>query len=320
MHPSGRFLAGSSSFVQFLILILIILFTTLIVFFAGVLIAIPSFGIDVMDMLSQASGLENPEDISLMKYFQIVSQIGMFILPPLIFSLLVSKRPTKYLWLNRMPGMLTIISTFILIFTILPGINWMMGINEQLSLPDWLGGIENWMRESEESAARLTEAFLQTETISGLLLNLFMVALLASVGEELLFRGVLLRIFAQGLRNVNIAVWLSAILFSMFHLQFYGFLPRLALGIIFGYMLVCSGSLWLPILAHFINNASAVLAYYFYNTGTSETPVESFGDVENNFLFALSLVISAILMAMIYFLNKDNRISYQSQLVEKLNG
>lgn len=320
MYPSGRFLAGSSSFVQFLILILIILFTTLIVFFTGVLIAIPLFGVDVMDMLSQASGLENPEDISLMKYFQIVSQIGMFIIPPLIFSLLITKRPTKYLWLNRMPGLITIVSTFILIFTILPGINWMMGINEQLSLPDWLGGIENWMRESEESAARLTEAFLQTETISGLLLNLFMVALLASVGEELLFRGVLLRIFARGFRNVHIAVWLSAILFSMFHLQFYGFLPRLALGIIFGYMLVWSGSLWLPILAHFINNASAVLAYYFYNTGTSETPVESFGDVENNFLFALSLVISAILMVMIYFLNKDNRISYQSQLVEKLNG
>jgi membrane protease YdiL (CAAX protease family) len=249
-----------------------------------------------------------------------VSQIGMFILPPVIFSLLVARRPTKYLWLNRIPGMLTIISTFILIFTILPGINWMMGINEQLSLPDWLGGIENWMRESEEEAARLTEVFLQAETIYGLLLNLFMVALLASVGEELLFRGVLLRIFTQGFRNIHIAVWLSAILFSLFHLQFYGFLPRMALGVIFGYLLVWSGSLWLPILAHFINNASAVIAYYFYNNGTSETPVESFGDVENDFLFALSLLISAIVMVMIYFLNKDNRISNQNQITERLNG
>lgn len=320
MYPYGRFLAGRSPFVQFLILIMLILFSLLIVFFTGILIAVPFFGTDIMDILSQAAGLENPEDIALMKYFQIVSQIGMFVIPPLIFSLLISARPMKYLWLHRMPGMLTVISTFILIFTILPGITWMVSINQQLSLPEWLNGIENWMRESEENAARLTEAFLQADTISGLLVNLFMVALLASVGEELLFRGVLLRILKQGFQNVHVAVWVSAFLFSLFHLQFYGFLPRMALGVIFGYLLVWSGSLWLPITAHFINNASAVIIDYSYNTGTTETPVENFGDVQNNFLFILSLVISAILMTMIFYLNKENRITSQNNSIADLEA
>lgn len=315
MHRTDRFLARQTPFVQLLILILLVLFSMLITFFAGMLIAIPMFGADIFDMLTQASGLENPDDIALMKYFQIVSQIGMFIIPAVLFAILITSQPAAYLWLKTLPGLLTVVCAIILIFTILPGINWLIGINETLSLPDWMQGIENWMRESEGNAARLTEAFLKTETVGGLFLNLFMIALLASIGEELLFRGVLLRLFTDIFKNVHAAVWLSAILFSMFHLQFFGFLPRLALGIIFGYLVVWSGSLWLPIIAHFINNGAAVLVYYFYNLGATDIPVESFGNVENNLLFILSIVVSAVLITTIYFLNKERvRLSAERQL------
>lgn len=304
MHRTERFLARQTPFVRLLILILLVLFSTMITFFVGMLIAAVMFGADVFNILTQATGLDNPDDIVLMKYFQIVSQVGMFIIPSVLFALLITHKPVSYLWLKKFPGHLTVICAIMLIFTILPGINWLIGINETLSLPDWMQGIENWMRESEENAARLTEAFLQTTTLEGLLLNLFMVALLASVGEELLFRGVLLRLFNDMLKNAHIAVWLSAILFSMFHLQFFGFLPRLALGVIFGYMLIWSGSLWLPIIAHFINNGAAVMVYYFYNLGSTDTPAENFGNVESNLLFILSLAISAFLMFMVYTLNR----------------
>lgn len=305
MDFHGRFLAGRTPIVQLLTLILLVLFCGLIILFTGILVAIPFFGTDVTDMLTQATGLSNATDVSLLKYFQIVSQVGTFILPPLIFSILVTNRPFKYLWLHRFPGFFTIAATTILIFTILPGINWLIAINEQLSLPDQLNGLESWMRESEDNAARLTETFLKTETLSGLLLNLFMIAFLASVGEELLFRGVLLRILNNWTKNAHLAVWISAILFSMFHMQFFGFLPRMLLGVIFGYLLVWSGSLWLPIIAHFINNGSAVLAYHFYNMGSSDTPVDSFGTVENDLLFFMSIIISIGLMAMIYFQNRN---------------
>lgn len=307
MHRTERFLARQTPFVRLLFLIFIILFSMLITFFAGMLIAIPIFGTGVLDMLTQAAGLKNPEDITLMKYFQIVSQIGIFIIPSVIFALLITHRPTSYLWLEKFPGLLTVICAAILIFTVLPGINWLIGINENLSLPEWMQGIENWMRNSEENAAQLTEAFLQTTTINGLLLNLFMVAVLASVGEELLFRGILLRVFNDMLKNVHVAVWLSAILFSIFHLQFFGFLPRLALGVIFGYLLVWSGSLWLPIIAHFVNNGAAVMVYYSYNLGSTNIPAEDFGNVDNIMLFILSLLISATLMIIIYAINRKKQ-------------
>lgn len=305
MYQTERYLARQTPLVQLLILILLVLFSLLITFLAGMLLAIPLFGLNIIDLLSNAASLSGPEDVAVMKYFQIVSQLGMFIIPSFVFAILISRHPANYLRFDRWPGLLTVTATIILLFTILPGINWLIGINEKLSLPDWMGAIENWMRASEESAARITEAFLKTTSAGGLILNLFMVAFLAALGEELLFRGLGLRIFKNLFGNIHVAVWFSAVVFSVFHLQFFGFLPRLALGALFGYLLVWSGSLWLPIIAHFINNAAAVMVYYFYNVGATETPAENFGNVDNTLLFIVSLLASAALMFMIYYLNRD---------------
>ncbi len=307
MHRTGRFIERQPPFLQLLLLIVLVLTSMFFTFFVGVLLALPFFGLDVLSLLSEAARLETSGDIAMMKYFQMVSQVGVFILPSIVFALLASSYFIKYLKLDRLPHLTTVGASVILIFTILPFINWLMQVNEGLSLPDALGAIEEWMRTSEAEAARLTEAFLKTESLVGLMLNLFMVAVMAAIGEELLFRGVLIRIFKAWLRNVHLAVWLSAILFSMFHLQFFGFLPRFMLGLVFGYLFVWSGSLWLPILVHFLNNAAAVLVYYFYSHGSIQTPVEDFGTIESNPLFFFSILVSLGLMVFIYFDTRERR-------------
>jgi membrane protease YdiL (CAAX protease family) len=104
-----------------------------------------------------------------------------------------------------------------------------------------------------------------------------MIAVLPAVGEELLFRGVIQKLFSKITRSHHWGIWISAILFSALHLQFYGFIPRLLLGAMFGYLLVWSGSLWLPILAHFINNAAAVTALFMIDHGYLNPSIEEFG-------------------------------------------
>ncbi|MCF8365902.1 MAG: CPBP family intramembrane metalloprotease [Bacteroidales bacterium] len=304
MYQTERFLENKSPFLQLLVLIILILFSTFLIFFLGVLIALPFFGMNVLDLLTEASNMNSPNDVALLKYFQVVSQIGMFIIPSVIFAVLVSGKAIRYLGLNNFPTGLTTASAMLLIFTILPSINWLAEINQALTLPEWMSAIEGWMRESEDSAARLTEMFLKTETFSGLLLNLLMVAVFAAVGEELLFRGIILRILRNWIQNYHVAIWISAFLFSMMHLQFFGFLPRLLLGALFGYLMVWSGSLWLPVFAHFLNNAGAVLVFYFYNMEVIDTPVESFGTLQNGLLFLVSILVSAALLVIIYFKNR----------------
>ena len=307
MFTINPLFADRQPLVQFLVLILLIISSTLITFFVGILIAMPIFGTDVLDSLISAGELISEDDIAMMKYFQVVNQLGVFIIPTLLFSFLVSGNVFSYLRLSRRSAMMSMLITITLAFAVLPAIHWFVEINESMHLPEFLGRLEEWMKLSEESAMKLTEAFLSTTSISGLIVNIFMIGLLAAVGEELLFRSVLIRLFNQWFKNIHIAVIVSALLFSAFHLQFYGFLPRFILGLLFGYLFVWSGSVWLPILAHFVNNASAVVVYYLANIGYLQTDAEQFGATENNLLLLLSFIISLLLLAIIYFIEKRKR-------------
>ena len=150
-----------------------------------------------------------------------------------------------------------------------------------------MSSIETWMRNSESQANEITEAFLSTKSIGGLIGNIFIVAVLPAIGEELLFRGLLQGLIKKMTGNFHWAIWVTAALFSALHLQFFGFLPRMLLGAFFGYLLEWTGTLWLPVIAHFINNASGVVIFFFTGTGLEPDKADSpiFGN--NTFFYAV---------------------------------
>ena len=92
-------------------------------------------------------------------------------------------------------------------------------------------------------------------------------AILPAIGEELLFRGVFQRLLTEWTRNIHWGIILAALLFSFFHFEFYGFLPRFLLGVFFGYLFVWTSSIWVPILAHFTNNFIIVVYSFYQATG-----------------------------------------------------
>jgi hypothetical protein len=96
--------------------------------------------------------------------------------------------------------------------------------------------------------------------------------------------------------NPHVAIILSAAIFSFIHFQFYGFLPRMFLGILLGYMFYITGSLWTSILMHFLNNGAAVVLYYLNNKGTISIDIDHFGATDNAWLlFASALVTSGLI-------------------------
>ena len=158
-----------------------------------------------------------------------------------------------------------------------------------------LGGafekLEEYLKMLEETAAATTEKMLKVDTIGGLLLNLLIIALIPAIGEELTFRGVL----QQGLTrriNPHVAIILSAAIFSFIHFQFYGFLPRMFLGILLGYMFYITGSLWTSIAMHFVNNGSAVVVYYLNNKGIIHVDVDHFGESTSVWLTVASAIVT----------------------------
>jgi general stress protein CsbA len=172
-----------------------------------------------------------------------------------------------------------------------------------MNLPDLFSGLENMMRQLEDKAAKITEKFLEMDTTGDLMVNLFIIAVLPAVGEELFFRGLLQRIFSDWSRNKHVGIWVTAVVFSALHGQFYGFVPRMILGGMFGYLLVWSGSLWIPILAHLVNNGVAVIASYYYQKGMLGFNPDKIGTGPAELVFGL---LSIILCAgILYLLKKE---------------
>jgi len=216
--------------------------------------------------------LTDGNTMAVLKWMQGCSSIGLFVVPPLLFSYLTNHQ-LGWKHVNRQQILLAV--AFMMLF--MPFINGIAIWNEGLHLPSFLGSLESWMRQSEAEAMRMTEAFLIMDTPLDLFINLVIIAIIPAVGEELLFRGVIQKLFLKWNEKVHLSVWLTAFVFSAVHMQFLGFFPRLILGAILGYMLVWSGSLWLPVAAHFTNNAFAVLLTYFIGMDKINPSVEDLG-------------------------------------------
>ena len=283
-----------------LIFFLMLLLTGLIVALGiGILLANPIYHINLLTDMKLLSDFSNPATVSLMKFLQIVQSIGLFIVPALLAGYFFERRPLGYAGLNKIPGAMIFLLVLLLMFVTLPFINWLVSINEMMKLPSFLQGIEQWMKDSEDQATQLTVAFLDVRTTGGFLVNMFAIAILPAVGEELLFRGVLQRLFGEWFRNIHVAIFFTAFIFGVIHMQFYGLLPRMMLGVIFGYLYYWSGSLWAPIFAHFLNNGAVVMASFLSNLKIISSDYESFGNTSNLFLFFGSVLFSGLIIWLI---------------------
>jgi uncharacterized protein len=199
--------------------------------------------------------------------------IGLILIPALYLFSFERISPAK--WLNKStPASMVIVVTLATIAfmgTNSVFIEW----NASFTFPDFLKSFGEWAREREDLAAEYTKFFTTFNSTGDLLLGLFVIALLPAIGEELVFRGMLQPEFYRASGNQHTAIWISAFIFSAFHMQFFGFVPRMLLGALFGYLYVWSGNLWMPMIAHFVNNGFSVLMIYLYQKGTITVDMES---------------------------------------------
>ena len=233
-------------------------FTKIIQWVACVcLFSIPAMGCIIL--------FPQPLSIASLKWIQLLQTAAIFLLPPLCMAYLWAQEPMKWLEVETFQSFKVSGTAILLMLVALPAINLLAHINQQMALPAFLEPLEQWMKTAEEDAAHLTEQFLSVTTFGGLIINLLLMAVLPAIAEELTFRGVLQHLFTPKHQSSipHLAIWCSAILFSAIHMQFYGFIPRMLMGALFGYMLAWTGSLWVPILMHFTNNAMAVLLSFF---------------------------------------------------------
>ena len=292
-------LQDSERFSPFGLLLLLLLFMLLgSVMASGLAYLLGMYmDLELMVVLKDFSMDSPARERTFIRLVNLFNQLLTFTVPALILGWLVSKRELlAFFQLQQAPkasifgiGTLFIFGVFILSLATY----W---LNQQLPLPEWAGNME-------EKAAEMTKGLLVMDHIGELLLTLLVVAVLPAVGEELVFRGILQRQFQLSTGKPILAIWLSALIFSLFHLQFAGFLPRLVLGAGLGYLFLWSNSLWVPIVAHFVINGMQIAGQYIWKSALAESSAPEIN-------WGATAVAAVIVAGLAHYL----RIYYQSHV------
>ena len=288
-------------------LLIIVLSFLLFSLLFGIVLLVPFYGSGILNTLAEPD-YKDVTVIAALKAIQIVNQVGGLLLPALIYLWLCMPADEKYSGYNKSVSAISLFLSVILIIVAQPLVGLSNEWNSNLTLPEWLSFVEKWMKASEQQGDMITEAFLSTTSATGLLVNIFMIAILPAFAEEILFRRALAGLFKDWTKNIHLAVFLSSFIFAAIHMQFYGFLPRFLLGITLGYLFFWSGNIWLPIAAHFTNNFLSVLIEFLFRKGFIHTNAENFGTENAVWLIVISMIgVTGVLYSIHYLsLNKSH--------------
>ena len=253
MHPGLQILSFGAIF----------LVTLIIGNLIGVGIATALYGITTFTAIANAN-YTAPHVVNALWIIQIVGTTTPIFSASFFYAYIIAKDPQDYIKPTFRFPLILLVLVFCIMFISSPLIEFLSNINQKMVLPPFLSGVQRWMKESEDAAQKMTTLLLHMNTVWNMIADVLVIGLLTAIAEEFMFRGVIQTIFVRWTKNYHVAVWITAILFSAFHMEFFGFLPRLMLGVLFGYFVVWSGSIWTSVWAHFINNGTAVVVTYLY--------------------------------------------------------
>lgn len=191
-----------------------------------------------------------------------ITQLCTFILPGLLYWYKIERRSVNSLCPKPVSNSVLFFFIILLVVGFMPMDSLIIELNQAMKLPAVLSEVETWMKNKELQLEKLTLFLTDFSTMGQFLVAFLVIAIIPAIGEELLFRGILQQKIMEKIGNPHVAIWASAAIFSAIHLQFYGFLPRLLLGAMFGYLYYWAGNLWIPIFAHLVNNGFTVTMLY----------------------------------------------------------
>jgi membrane protease YdiL (CAAX protease family) len=229
----------------------------------------------------------------------ITSLLGLIVMP-LLYLKFIEHKPFAPFFKTESD----LIKSLVLIVGI--GLSFLIAIspvaewNMKFVFPEFLEEFGKWARAQEDTLAEMTKLLTHFNTPADYAIGMLVIAILPGIGEEIVFRGFIQNELFRSNRNIHLAIWTSAILFSAIHMQFFGFVPRVLLGALFGYLYYWSGNLAIPMIAHFFHNGFTLTMLYLYQLGSIDINIDSEESAPWS-LVALGMVFTFTLL---YFFRK----------------
>jgi uncharacterized protein len=301
-NPNFNIFRPSTPLIQLFVSFLIVLVIGLLLFSLLILAGSMISGVDT-SLLGNPSFGSGIKETGFIRYTLVAQDISFFIVPAIIILTKYNPGYQNSILSIKAISINDLILVALLAFCAFPVTSLAGQLNSEMTLPGQLSGIEQWMRDKEDYANHLMGLLMTPGTIMGMCVNVVIIACIPAIGEELIFRGVFQKIFENLFRSGHLSVWFTSFIFSAIHFQFYGFLPRFILGLIFGYLFLWTRNLWLPITAHFINNA--VPTVWSYMRGWETINEKSSASVaKQTTVMILSLIAGTIILA--YFRKRSS--------------
>ncbi|MEM8568120.1 MAG: CPBP family glutamic-type intramembrane protease [Bacteroidota bacterium] len=284
-----------SAFLTFLVVLVSWMFIGQILgFVAGIMV----FDGSVTEFIDGFSNASSNDRYKLSLYFAqgVGSLVGLFILPAIYLKVAEKINPASLF--SKPVGIIPWLLAGLITVAFMPVNSIIIEWNAEINFPEFMSSFENWARDMEANLAEMTERLTQFDSFGEFLIGFMVIAIVAGLGEELVFRGMIQNMLHKAMGNIHGAIWLAAFLFSLIHLQFFGFVPRLLLGALFGYLYYWSGNLWVPIFAHVVNNGFMLSMIYLNSIGILNFDLEN-SDSAPWFAVVIFAIITSGLM--IYF-------------------
>ena len=261
--------------------------------FIGLIVLMGALALLAPKWANSTAGLLTMQGVQTIVLFGVTALVGVWFTEERV-------NPFRQMSLNRGLTLKQGLIAFFFAVAALPAISMLAEWNKGMELPSFLASVEEMMRQMEESAKLMTEQFLNTSSVGMMFVNLFVMALLPAVGEEMMFRGWLQRVLGKSV-SCHTAIWVAAFVFSAIHFQFYGFIPRMLIGAALGYLYYYTGSLWAPIVAHFTNNAAAVVTAFLTYNGYTSIDFDVIGTGDTWYLSVASVAVCVALLFRLQF-------------------
>jgi uncharacterized protein len=251
---------------------------------------------------SVPDALKNIQDANLARLTQFVFAFFFMALPSFFFARIISRSPFKYIGYN---SAISGKQVFIVIGIMLAGLFLSGALGEVNKLIPLTKSAENYFKGLEDEYDKQVLLIANMKSVADYIISIIMIALMPALFEEILFRGALQPVMIKLTKNAFAGILLTSILFSAIHLSYYGFLPRLALGLIIGYVFYFSKNLWLSSLTHFLYNLYGISEVYALSRKGLITPDDLKDD---SFPLFYGLIAAIAIYVIFIFFKKESEV------------